>query len=69
VEPRCRFSASAPNNFLENDGSVLPPATSILPPVGLNKNFLVAFAESNILAAMLILHDNFLLLVNPGGFF
>jgi len=33
VEPRCRFPASAANNFLENDGSVLPPATSILPPV------------------------------------
>jgi len=32
VEPRCRFPASAANNFLENDGSVLPPATSILPP-------------------------------------
>lgn len=33
-------AAASANNFLENDGSVLPPTTSILPPVGLYNFFL-----------------------------
>ena len=60
VEPRCRFSASAANNF---SGKRWFRAASCnfnsATCVPLNKLFLVlAFAESNF---------NFLLLVNPGG--